>query len=399
MMNGMPRDAQVAVEQTSTLLWESCRRDPDPGAVRRALTEGADAALAVAAAAQHGIEPLLWRALGAAGERHAFGPEATALRAVADACRMEALLLVPHAVALSVQPLTEAGLEPLVFKGPAVAGRYPEPGLRPMGDIDLLLPVADHARALEVLRRAQWHVVRGGGAGHYDTQLVHRDVPSLSLEVHYGLEPSSERVTALDPAALWERRVPLDCAGTSAFGLSQADELVVLAAHAGKPFHGFTRLMWIADLAMIVGDATVHGAPIDWDAVRAAAEEARCLRVVGAALELARRAGVDAPSGYFPLPTHGWRGRTLRRLLSVTWPMTTDELHRYHLTYAVTDDPVLRARSLVALVGRWHGLQVRVQKLGGRVHHPVLSQHQGATKPSIFRSTPSKARHPEPVFE
>jgi len=321
------------------------------------------------------------------------------LRAVADACRMEALLLIPQAVALSVQPLTEAGIQPLVFKGPAVARHYPEPGLRPMGDIDLLLPVADHARALNVLRRAQWVVVRAGGAGHYDTQLVHSHVPSLSLELHYGLEPSSERVTALDPAVLWERRVPLDCAGTLAFGLSPADEVVVLAAHAGKPFHGFTRLIWTADLAMIVGDSAADGSPMDWDAVRAAAEEARCLTVVGAALELARRVGVDAPSEYFPLPTHGWRGRTLRRLLSITWPVTAHELHRYHLTYALTDDPAQRVRNLLALVGKWHGLKMRAQTLGGRLCHPIWSRPHATTRSSVLRYTHSKARQREPLFE
>jgi hypothetical protein len=311
---------------------------------------------------------------------------------------MEALLLVPHAVALSVQPLTEAGLEPVVFKGPAVAGRYPEPGLRPMGDIDLLLPVADHAHALDVLRGAQWQVVRAGGAGHYDTQLVHRHVPSLSLEVHYGLESSSERVTALNPAALWERRVPVDCAGTPAFGLSQADEVVVLAAHAGKPFHGFTRLIWIADLAMIVDDAAIRGLPMDWDAVRAAAEEARCLTVVGAALELARRVGVDAPSDLFPLPTHGWRGRTLRRLVSPTWPVTVHELHRYHLNYALTDVPAQRVRGLLTLVGKWHGLQMRVRTVRGQLRHPMWSQRQ-RTMPSVLMRAPLSARQPEPAFE
>jgi hypothetical protein len=398
MMSVMSHELSVALEQTSRLMWECCRRDPDPSAVRGALTEGADIRLAVAAAAQHGIEPLLWRALGAAGQRDAIGPEAKVLRAVADACRMEAMLLIPHAVALSVAPLTGAGLEPLVFKGPAVARRYPELGLRPMGDIDILLPVADHSRALEALRRARWHVVRAGGPGHYDTQLIHSEVPSLSLEVHYGLEPSSERVTALDPAALWERRVPLDCAGTPAFGLSPADELVVLAAHAGKPFHGFTRLVWIADLAMIVGDAARRGSPIDWDAVSTAAEEARCLTVVGAALELARRVGVDAPSEYFPLPTRGWRGRTLRRLLSVTWPLTTHELHRYHLTYALTDAPARRIRSLVTLVGNWHGFQIRVQTVGGLLRHPILSHGRSAAMPSVLNHTSSSLR-PEPVFE
>ena len=216
------------------------------------------------------------------------GPDRAVVGAVADAFRMEALLLVPRAVALAVRPLTDAGLEPVVFKGPAVAARYPEAGLRPMEDIDLLLPRADHVRALGALGRAGWEVARPGAGDRYDTALTHPEVPSLFLELHYGLEGASQRVTALDPETLWRLRRPMECAGTSAFGLPPADELVVLAAHAGKPHHGFVRLVWIADLAMLVGDAARRGLPVDWDLVHAAAAEARCLTVVGAALALAR---------------------------------------------------------------------------------------------------------------
>jgi Uncharacterised nucleotidyltransferase len=372
----MPGDALAATEQTSRLLWESCRRDLDLAAVQRALNGGADTALAVAAVAQHRIGPLLWRALGAAGARDALGPDGAALGRMADAFQMEALLLIPRAVALAVRPLTEAGLESLVFKGPAVAARYPEPGLRPMEDIDLLVPAADHRRALDALRGAGWHVARAAGVDHYDTVLIHDHVPSFSLEVHYGLEKASERVTALDPAALWARRVPLDCAGTPAFGLAQADELVVLAAHAGKPFHGFTRLIWIADLAMIVGDAAARGAPVDWDGVCAVAKEARCLTVVGAALELARRVGVDAPSELFPLPSRGWRGPALRQLLSVTWPLTTHELHRYRLNYALTDAPAQRLRNLLVLIGNWHGLRMRVRTTADLLCRPLRRESE-----------------------
>ena len=357
----MGSDASAATEPTSRLLWESCRRDPDPAAVRRALDGGADAALAVAAAAQHRIGPLLWRALGVAGARDALGADAVTLGAMSDTLRMEAALLIPRAVALAVRPLSDAGFQPVVFKGPTVAARYPEPGLRQMEDIDLLLPLADHRRALDTLDKAGWHVARAGGVGHYDTVLIHEQVPSLSLEVHYGLEDTSERVTALNPALLWSRRVPIDCAGTPAFGLSQADELVVLAAHAGKPFHGFTRLIWIADLAMIVGDAA-----------------SRCRSGLGRRAGGGRKgevphgrerrprsgappAGVDAPAALFPLPTHGWRGQALRQLLSVTWPLTTPELHRYRLNYALTDSSMQRVRSLFVLAGNWHGLQVRIR--------------------------------------
>ena len=263
------------------------------------------------------------------GSLDALGPDRAAFGDMADAFKMEALLLLPRAVALAVRPLTDVGLEPVVFKGPAVAARYPEPGLRPMDDIDLLLPRADHRRALEALGRAGWQVARAGDGDHYDTVLTHREVPSFFLEVHYGLEGASERVTALDPEALWARRQPLDCAGTAAFGLPPAEELVVLAAHAGKPHHRFVRLVWMADLAMIVGHAEMHGTAIDWDRVLDVARAARCVTVVGAALAMARRAGVDAPAGLFPLPTRGQRGDAMRRLLSVTWPLTparTDRL-------------------------------------------------------------------------
>ena len=190
----------------------------------------------------------------------------------------------------------------------------------------------------------------------------------------------------------------MDCAGTPAFGLSPADEIVALAAHAGKPFHGFTRLIWIADLAMIVGDAAERGTPIDWSGVRTVAEEARCLTVVGAALEMARRAGVEVPRELFPLPVHGWRGRALRQLLSMTWPLTMHEPRRYQLTYALTDAPAQRLRSLLLHVRKWHGLQMRVQNMGQLLRPPVGARRQNGVA-AIFTLAASDGRKPEPVFE
>jgi hypothetical protein len=349
---------------TAMLLWEACRRDPDPAAFRRALNCGADIDRALTAAAEHRIAPLLWRAFGAADARDELGSSRAVLCGMADSSRMEAVLLIPRAVALAVRPLTEAGLEPVVFKGPAVAARYPEPGLRPMEDIDLLLPRRDHQRALAALAAAGWRVVRPGGSDRYDTVLLHDEVPSLSLELHYGLEGTSQRVTALDPEALWERRRPIACAGTPAFGLQLTDELVVLAAHAGKPHHGFVRLAWIADLAMMVGDAAERGTPVDWEHVRALAAESQCLTVVAAALALAGHVGVEAPAGLFPLPTNGWRGVAIDQLVSVTWPLSHLDLPGYHLNYALTDAPAQRLKILLVLLASGH-------RIGSRARHAV----------------------------
>jgi len=190
-------------------------------------------------------------------------------------------------------------------------------------------------------------------------------VPSFFLELHYALEGASQRVTALDPGTLWAMRQPLECAGTSAFGLPPAEELVVLAAHAGGPHHRFLRLIWMADLAMIDGAAATHGAVVDWDRVCAVARAAQCVTVVGAALEMARRAGLDAPVGLFPLPTEGRRGDAMRRLLSVTWPLTNLELPGWQLRYALTDAQAQRTKIFFAHFVHGHGIRARARRVAG----------------------------------
>jgi hypothetical protein len=352
-----------SIEATAQLLWEACRPDPDPDSVRRALAGGADIALAVSAAEEHRMSPLLWRSLDAAEALDILGANQAALKGTADAFAMEALLLIPHAMDLAVNPLTAASLEPVVFKGPAVAARYPRPGLRPMEDIDLLLPRTDHGRALSALAAAGWTVVRAAEGEQYDTVLTHPEVPSLLLELHFGLEAASQRVTALDPVTLWSHRQPAVVAGTPAFVLPQNEELVVLAAHAGKPHHGFVRLVWIADIAMIVRAAARDGNPVDWERVRAVADSTRCMTVVGAALSMARRAGVDAPTGLFPLPARGWRGAAMEKLLSVTWPLTHLELPGYQLNYALTDDWMQRLKILLVLRGSGYGIGGHVRRI------------------------------------
>lgn len=337
---------------TAALLWESCRRHPRPEVVRQALDRGADPDLALDAAARHRLTGLLWRSLSAAGVSELLGDRRQWLADVAEVHRLEAVLLLPAAVRSAVTPLTDAGYEPVVMKGPAVAARYPAPGLRRMGDIDILLPRADHAGAVRVLGDAGWRVARPSARDHYDTVLTHPEVPALALELHYGLEAWYERVTRLDPQELWESRVTIDCMGTKAFGLPLPQELVVLAAHAGKPFHGFEELIWIADLAMITGDAAEHGRPVDWDQVVSLAERGRCTTVVSCALALARRAGVEVPDALLPLPTRGWRAAALEPLVGITWPLVHDDISTFHLRFALADS---FGRRLALLAGSGHG--------------------------------------------
>jgi len=334
---------------TGRLLWEACRRRPDPTALRRAVEARPDPAVVFSAAMVHGLVPMLWRALCGAGVGDAMGEWAERFDQVTQVRRLEAMLLLPRAVAQAVVPLTDIGLEPLVFKGPVVAARYPEPGMRAMEDLDLYLPRRQHGAALAALERAGWDVVRPAAYDRYDRVLRHPDVPALVLELHYGFEAWYKRVTAVDAEELWRRRVPVDCLGTSAFGLPPAEEIVALAQHAGKPFHSFTRLVWIADLGMVVGDCEERerGPGIDWDAVRALAEAGRCTTVVRCALAMAARIGVDAPVDRWGSVGPPWRAASLARLVDDGWPLRCGDEEAFDLRFALADSALRRLGLLV----------------------------------------------------
>jgi len=153
------------------------------------------------------------------------------------------------------------------------------------------------------------------------------------------------------------RRRPIECAGTQAYGLSLSDEVVVLAAHAGKPFHRFVRLIWIADLAMIAHTEERAGTAIDWRAVHQLAKDAGCLTVVGTAVSMARRAGVEVPGDLFHLPARGWRGATIRRLTAESWPLTQLEVRNYRLNYATVDRLDQRLHLLLVILAARYRFQ------------------------------------------
>jgi putative nucleotidyltransferase-like protein len=243
-----------------------------------------------------------------------------------------------------------------------------------MEDIDLLLPQADHASALSSLTTTGWEVVRSGEHDAYDTVLTHPAVPSYALELHFGLESASQRVTTLDPYELWASRQPVNCLGTSAYALPLEEEVVYLAAHAGKPHHAFVRLIWIADLATVIATADEQGSPIDWSKVRRIADAGSCRTVVGAALALASHAGVDTPAGLFPLPRHGKRAATIRQLIDVGWPLDHLEVPGYRLNYALTDNRLLRLRILLVLRASGHGIGKRFWSL---IDAPVARWQRG----------------------
>lgn len=327
------------------VLWAAARPDPDPAAVGAGLAalDGAGLDLLATVAVRQRVAPLVWRAVQAVAGADLDGTSAAEqLAADSHRCRAQAAMVLSRVVTLALEPLQEAGHEPVVLKGAALVDRYPAPALRPMDDVDLFLPVSRHDDAVATLLRLGWEE-RPLGAAPHERKLVHRELPGLPLELHEAMSAGWRRSDHLDIGELYELRVPITVLGAPAHGLPVEAELVMLAAHAAKPFHVFRRLVRSVDVAVVLGAAAAAARPVRWDEVAALAHAGRCRTPLAVALAHARRLGASTPEGSDEPPVGRARRAALAPVLDPGWPLaepSAAELDR--VRYALIDDPVLR---------------------------------------------------------
>lgn len=135
----------------------------------------------------------------------------------------------------------------LLLKGPEVAARYPDPALRPFGDLDLLVPSADEVqRAL----LAAGCVEVAAGAPHHRPALR---CPGALLLVEIHDRPAWPRWTTARTDDLFASAEPsvLHVDGISTVPPGQ--QAVLLAAHSWN-HEPFCRLVDLVDIAAMAGD-------------------------------------------------------------------------------------------------------------------------------------------------
>ncbi len=184
-----------------------------------------------------GCGPLFWRRLRDT-------PDGTdpALRELRSAYRLASLQAAVHEteIAQVLAPLNKAGVRFLLIKGWAAARLYPEPGLRPYGDLDLLFSPDDLPRALALLPRP--------------------DASALPVEAH----AAGEGTYRVLPTSEWEeilsRAEEATVDGCPVRIPGPEDHLRVLAFHF--LVHGGWRPLWLCDLAAAVEPS--HGVA-DWN--------------------------------------------------------------------------------------------------------------------------------------
>lgn len=289
------------------------------------------------------LQPLLYGLLEAEGRLGALAAdERTFARAAYVNTRARSVLLRETLLEVAAVAATE-GVPILPLKGALLAfTAYPDPGLRPMGDLDLAVRPAD-AEPLAAALAARGFRRHGEGRARFDLAVSHhlvlRRPGAPPVELHARLVHELAIDGAVEP--LFQRAQPLRLFGHP-FAIPPWDEHVVyLALHAAT--HGFADSpLWVADLAfvapLVAPDADLPGI--------AAARRGRS--AAHFAFALARRylpgLALTAP----PPRGAALRGALLARALGPDPLAAPSRFFASHLARAaLTDDPLALGRNLL----------------------------------------------------
>lgn len=184
--------------------------------------------------------------------------------------------------------LATTGAPLMLLKGAALANTlYPDPALRLMGDIDLLVPPECVAACRDVLLRAGYtpqRVDERPGRLQETTNEVQFQPPegvAAIVELHWHIIDVPYYMQRIPMAWFWEHSEPLEVAGCTFRVLNAEANVLYLSAHLAL-HHAFRGLHSLLDLALLL----VHtGERLDWDTVIDAARRFDLVCAVRGTLE------------------------------------------------------------------------------------------------------------------
>ena len=295
----------------------------------RADVTGWDAArwqAALHAAEWHRLSPMLWRWCAALPGVPAAVLEQLEAAYLANSARN---MYVSASLRRVLAALDAAGVPAMTLKGAALLEiAYPDPALRELLDLDLLVP----ADALGVARDALQAIGFGQGdngsgepqtaalhaAEHHDAALV-AETAILAVELHHHVALAAEGAD-FDIGGFWARAQP--AAGGAAHLLPSPEDLLLhICVHFVRNRLGGSHrrsgtggaLAQLRDVAEVLEHQTV-----DWDRLAAIACEYRLDTRVHLALFAAREVGVGVPGEALALlEPKGFDARLGRRLVAL----------------------------------------------------------------------------------
>lgn len=221
-----------------------------------------------------------------------------------------------------VSAFARAQIPALVLKGGALATTlYPDPALRPMSDLDLLVPRVHFAAADTLLRSLSFepplelHADFAPRLTNYRAY-ARRGKNPAHVELHWHLFKSPYYWHRVPMAWFWERAAEVEIQNQSVRVFTGEAQLVHLAAHFAL-HHRAERLLWSYDLARLI--ARERDA-LNWDMLLDAVERFGLVPAVRAALmQVEESWGVrppDAAAARLNGARSQWRDRAAYALMT-----------------------------------------------------------------------------------
>jgi len=259
--------------------------------------EAMDWDLVVQAALAQRVAPLLYDML----HRHdqwalAPRPAAARLQTAYRQTRMENALRV-DVLCDALERFSAAGIPAAPLKGAALTEWiYEDAGVRPMKDLDILVPPHEAARAVDILLQAGYRrmviELRPGFDREFRGELELHAAGQIpySLELHWRLIDMHWVDRHVDYESLWRRARPAAWRGVPAYRLGPEDWLLHQSAHAVYK-HRRTDLLDLCDVDRLVRKSDP---PPDWDRLLRIGQGCRWLAGLAQVLGQAR-AMLDTP--------------------------------------------------------------------------------------------------------
>ncbi|MEJ2685077.1 MAG: nucleotidyltransferase family protein, partial [Candidatus Sulfobium sp.] len=158
--------------------------------------------------------------------------------------------------------LHNEGIQTIVLKGiPLAVLHYRNYGVRPMSDIDILVPASQAVLTADALKRAGWSPT---AYESLDVTMQYRHSQQFigesgtEVDLHWNIMMESTRV---DPASdFWSKAVPIKIQGVPSNALDPTDMLFHVIVH-GIKWNPEPPIRWIADAMTIIQSNNLD---IDW---------------------------------------------------------------------------------------------------------------------------------------
>lgn len=233
--------------------------------------------------------PMVWSRLSQAGIGHPLLPRLKGLfrnswvRSTQRIARASELLTL----------FDREGIATLVGKGlPLALDFYDAPALRPMNDIDIVVPLEAAQRASALLEREGFRSdrIRWSSECRLRHALLHRDPGGAEVDLHWHVLFDCPNRRA--DAHFWDNAVPFAVGEARTLRPSATDLLLQVVVHGLRP-NAAPPVRWVADAAMIIRS----GEGVDWQRLQAFAKEQRLAGRLALGLSYLRdRFGIDVPA-------------------------------------------------------------------------------------------------------